>query len=233
VTLLFSSLAAARGSSATPTSSWIDLYGMQASFAGVPIPAESTITASDPQGTRCAEFVVGAAGTYGIMPCYSDDPTTGTDEGPAPGERLHFAVNGVPATPQPVTRNGAVILAGTPVTWTQNRDLWQVNLIVPPRPAVKVTLGSTAVDLTWQLAAPDVTAYEVWRSPAPYFAPGDAASEQLGVMTAVSTTLSWSDPTGVGDPAVNYTYRVRSVNATSQTLGISQAVAEFDYRLQR
>jgi hypothetical protein len=37
----------------------------------------------------------------------------------------------------------------------------------------------------------------------------------------------------VGDPAVNYIYRVVSLNAASQMAGASQAVGEFDFALYR
>ena len=68
---------------------------------------------------------------------------------------------------------------------------------------------------------------------APYFAPGAAGAEQPGTVVPAGTPLSWSDAAGVGDVAVNYTYRVRSLNVHAQTVGISQAVAEFDFALQR
>lgn len=231
VSLLLSSLAAARGSSVTPPRSWIDLCGMQASFAGVPIPPGAVVVVSDPQGTRCGEFWVEFAGIYGVMPCYGDDPTTDSDEGPLPGERLSFTINGTAATPQPVARNGTAVPAGTLVTWTQSGDLWQVDLVVPPRPTVSVTLAAAAVDLRWQPAGPDVAGYEIWRSLAPYFAPGDPGAERVGTLAAGSGASGWSAPGGVGDPAANYTYRVRSMNALSETVGISQAVAEFEFLL--
>ncbi|MBM4457909.1 MAG: hypothetical protein FJ011_09135 [Chloroflexi bacterium] len=105
------------------------------------------------------------------------------DQGASPGDLLRFAVNGVPATPQPVTRNSAPIPAGTPVTWSSG-DRWQVDLMLPPRPPVTITLPvTTQLGLGWQHAASEITIYEVWRSTPPYFAPGDAGSERIGLLT--------------------------------------------------
>jgi hypothetical protein len=226
-------LGVAQGSGVIPTNLWVDLYSNHSAFAGAAIPTGSYIATFDTQGTQCGQFSVTHAGWYGIMPCYGDDPTTGGDEGPVAGERLSFTINGVPATPQLVTRNGTPVPAGTPATWTQHQDRLQVDLSVPPRPLVTVTLQLAQVRLDWQPVGAEVTLYEIWRSTAPYFAPGGAGAERPGTVTPGASSLSWSGAAGVGDPGVNYTYRVRSLNALSQTVGISQAVAEFDFALCR
>jgi hypothetical protein len=236
VTLLTAlALGVAWGSGVTPTNTWVDIYSSHSAFAGAPIPVGAYVAVFDPQATQCGQFTVERAGWYGIMPCYGDDPTTDGDEGPQPGERLYFAVNGVAATPQPVTRNGTPVPAGTPVTWTQNHDLWQVDLILPPRPPVTITLAmTTQLRLDWQHVASEITTYEVWRSTAPYFTPGDAGSERIGLLTPGGPgPLSWPDAGGLGDPAINYTYRVRSLDAMSRTVGLSQAVGEFEFAIYR
>jgi hypothetical protein len=234
--LLGFALGVPQGSGVTPTNLSVDLYSSHSVFAGVPIPAKSYVAVFDPQGVQCGEFdKTLPAGWYGIMPCYGDDPTTSGDEGPVAGERLRFTINGVVATPQLVTRNATPVPAGTPATWTQNHDRLEVDLRVPPRPPVTVTLPSgqpAQLRLDWQPVGAEVTRYEIWRSTAPYFAPGNAGAQQPGTVTPDGTApLSWSAGAGVGDPGVNYTYRVRSLNALSQTVGISQAVAEFDFAL--
>jgi hypothetical protein len=229
--LLALALNVAQATDVPPTNQWMDLYSDHSAFAGVPIPAGSHIAVFDTQGIQCGQFEDKdkklPAGWYGIMPCYG----TGVDaEGPVTGEQLRFTVNGVVATPQLVTRNATPMPPGTSVTWTQT-DWLQVDLSVSPRPPVTVTLASAQVRLDWQPAGADVAQYEVWRSTAPYFAPGDAGAERPGTVTPGSPSLSWSGGTSVGNPGLNYAYRVRSLNALSQTVGISQAVGEFDFAL--
>jgi|GEM_PF-1891471 len=232
--LMALALGVAEASSTTLPNYWVDIYSMHSTFAGVPIPSGSSIAIFDTQGIQCGKFdKILPAGWYGVTPCYSDDPTTTADEGAVAGEPLSFTINGVAATSRLVTRNGTPVLAGTLVTWTQNGDLLEVDLVVPPRPPVTVTLASAQPRLAWQSAGADVTFYEIWRSTTPYFAPGDPGSERLETLAPGGGSLNWSDTSGTGDPAVNYTYRVRSLNALSQTVGISQAVAEFDYTLTR
>lgn len=230
VILSMLALGITQGSGVTPTNQWVDLYSGNSAFAGVPIPTGAYIAVFGPQNVQCGQFTTTYAGKYGIMPCYGDDPATGDKEGPSAGEPLNFTINGVPATPQLMTRNATPAPAGTPVIWTQDRDRLEVNLRVPPRPPVSGTLASAQVRLDWQAPGAEAASYEVWRATAPYFAPGAAGAERLGTV-ASGAPLTWSDGEGVGDSKLNYTYRVRSLNASSQTIGISQAVGEFDFAL--
>lgn len=227
--LLALALGAALGSGVTPTNTWIDLYSSHSTFADAPIPAGAYVAVFDPQGAQCGEFTVAYAGWYGILPCYGDDPITGGDEGASFNDVLRFAVNGVAATPRPVTRNGTPVPAGTPVTWSAG-DRWQVNLILPPRPPVTITLLTNQLRLDWSFAGADVTTYEVWRSTTLYFAPGDPDAERRMIVPSAGP-LNWVETGGLGDPAVNYTYRVRSLDAISRTVGMSQAAGEFEFAL--
>ena len=230
--LIVLAVGAARGSGVTPTNTWADIYSTHSTFAGVPIPVGAYVAVFDPQGTQCGERIATTAGQISpLMACYGDDPTAPGTQGAAPGDILHFTVNGVAATPQPVTRNRTPVPAGTPVTWSAG-DRWQVDLILPPRPPVTITLLAAQLRLDWQPATPEITAYEVWRSRAPYFAPGDADAERRTVIASAGP-LTWAEIGGLSDPAVNTTYRVRSLNALSQTVGISQAVGEFEFALAR
>ncbi|MCX6033191.1 MAG: hypothetical protein NT169_28390 [Chloroflexi bacterium] len=228
--LLALALGVARGSGVTPTNTWMNLYSSHSTFAGAPIPTGAYVAVYDPQMTQCGEFTVTIAGKYGIMPCYGDDPTTGgDDEGPLSGERLSFTINGAAVTPQPVARNGTPVPAGTPVTWSSG-DRWQVNLILPPRPPVTITLLTNQLRLDWSFAGAEITTYEIWRSTTPYFAPGDPDAERRKAVPSAGP-LNWAETGGLGDPTVNYTYRVRSLNVLSQTVGMSQAVGEFEFTL--
>jgi hypothetical protein len=216
----------------TPTSTWVDLYSSHSTMAGVPIPVGAAVAVFDPQGTRCGEQTVTIAGRIApVMPCYGDDPLSAADEGPRHMETLHFTLNGLAVVPQAVSHNFEPVSPDTPVTWA-NQDLWEINLYLPPRPVVGVTLESGELRLEWPSAGPDVTVYEIWRATRPYFAPGEPGSEQPGAVTPTGS-LTWSGAAGVGDSEVNYTYRVHSVNQLTQTVGFSQAVGEFDFSLYR
>jgi hypothetical protein len=228
--LLAFTLGVAQGSGVTPTTAWMDIYGAyKSTFAGVPIPVGTYVAVFDPRGVQCGEFEVNetvGAGSYGIVNCYG---LVGDTPGPVTGDRLFFKLNGVACTTQAVSHYFVAVPAETVVTWREN-DLWEVNLIVPPRPPVTVTLASAQVRLDWQPVGADAALYDIWRSTAPYFAPGDASATRLGSV-APGAALNWSGGAGVGDPAVNYTYRIRSLDVLSRTVGISQAVAEFDFAL--
>ncbi|MGQ9667261.1 MAG: hypothetical protein ACUVWB_08100, partial [Anaerolineae bacterium] len=109
-----------------PTNEWVNFYGLNTLLNGAPVPVGAVITAYDPQGVLCGQFVVHTAGRYGVMPVYRDDPMTPTDEGAGPGDTLAFRINGLPAT---------ALGPGAPV-WTANGDVIQVELSagggVPP-----------------------------------------------------------------------------------------------------
>jgi hypothetical protein len=227
-------LGVARAGEVTPTNTWMDLYSTHCTFADLPIPVGTIVAVFDPQGTQCGERVVTTPGYISpLMPCYGDDSSTPVDEGPVQGEQLYFTLNGSAVAAQAVSRNFIPLPPDTPVIWT-SRDIWQVNLIMPPRPPVTVTLAAAELHLEWQPVGEEVVQYEIWRSTDFYFAPGADGAERLAVVVPDgSAPLRWSDGTGVSDPGLNYAYRVQGLNALSQVVGISQAVAEIDYALYR
>jgi len=117
------------GGSVAPTNTWIDLYSLDSTYLGQPVPVGANIAVYDPQGVQCGEFVVTRTGWYGVMPCYGDDPdTAGVDEGAVLGDALHFTINGATARTEAVSIDGAPIPSTTVVTWNGARNLWQVNL---------------------------------------------------------------------------------------------------------
>ncbi len=223
----------AQDSGVTPTNTWMDLYSSQCSFAGVPIPAGSCVAVFDAQGTQCGERMVTTSGNIApIMPCYGDNLDTLADEGAAEGDVLSFTVNGTAATAQARARNFAPVSPDSLVQW-HALDVWEVDVVVPPQPLVSIADEPALTRLTWQPAQAAVEAYEVWSSLAPYFVPGDGASVRLGTVPAGSVPLEWTHSAGAGNPALNYTYRVVSLNAAGQMVGASQAVGEFDFTLYR
>ncbi len=121
----------ARGGGVTPSNAWIDIYGMDSVYNGQPLPVGAVVAVYDPDGVKCGEFVVHAAGMFGVMPCYGDDPFTPEDEGARPGELLHFTINEKPAKAVAVSLNRAPASPDAPITWSQHGDRWQIRLEGP------------------------------------------------------------------------------------------------------
>jgi hypothetical protein len=74
----------------TPTNTWVDFYGPAKTADGAALPVGTVIKAVDPQGVVCGVTVIMAAGQYGLLACYGDDPDTPEDEGGAPGEQIRL-----------------------------------------------------------------------------------------------------------------------------------------------
>lgn len=226
-------VAAAQGSGVTPTNAWVDIYSSHSSFAGVPIPVGSYVAAFDPQGTQCGERTVTMSGYIApLMACYGDDSNTSGDEGAVEGDILSFSVNGTWAAVRPRALNFESVPPETPVAW-HDKDVWEVDLVVPPQPYVSIAHMPGQTRLWWQPAEAEVSVYEVWRSAELYFIPGEGQAELLGTVAAGAVPLEWYDGAGVANPDLNYAYRVVSRDATSRMVGVSQAVAEFDFALAR
>jgi len=113
-----------------PTDEWVNFGSVNSTYLGQPVPAGAVVAAFDPTGTKCGEFTVQSEGSYGVMPCYRDDSTTGDDEGAEPGDVISFQINGLPATAVPIKLNNTPVAASTTITWTQHGDVWEVDLHV-------------------------------------------------------------------------------------------------------
>jgi len=104
-----------------PTNEWVSFWSDTTTFHTQKVSPGDVIDAYSPQGVHCGTFTVTSPGSYGLMSVYKDDPTTPTiDEGAAPGDTIHFTINGQPAAPR-----GPRV----PV-WTANGDVEKVNLAV-------------------------------------------------------------------------------------------------------
>lgn len=221
------------GSGVTPTYQWMDLYGSHSSFAGMPLPAGSTVAVFDPQGTQCGELVIQTPGALmPIMPCYGDTNNTPADEGAIEGDLLTFNVNGAPATTRARTHYFVPVAAETPIRW-KAQDLWEIDLFIPPQPRLTIAQTPGQTELTWPPAAPAASLYQVWRSTDFYFIPGAGEATLEETVPATGAPLVWYDSAGVGRAELNYAYRVVSLNAAGQVVGVSQAVGEFDFALHR
>lgn len=108
-----------------------------------------------------------------------------------------------------------------------------MDLFIPSQPHLSITQAPGQTQLTWPPAAITASLYEVWRSPDFYFIPRAGAATLQETVPATAAPLTWYDSAGVGDPVLNYAYRVVSLNAAGQVVGVSQAVGEFDFALYR
>jgi len=108
-------------------------------------------------------------------------------------------------------------------------------LYLPAAPlstTVAITRSGNHVGLRWPHTASNA-AYEVWRSAWPYFTPDDGDSIRIGEAPAPAAgEATYSDATGgPGDPAVNYFYLVRGINAAGRWSSVSNRVGEFDFAI--
>ena len=125
----------------TPTSRWVNLYGISSTFQGSPLAPNQIVRAYDGNGVLAGCFSVRSAGRYGAMPVYADDPETAADEGLAPGEAIRLTVDGQDAVP----------LGPDAAKWTENGVLLQVEL------AVGGTITRTlSLNAGWNLISFDV-----------------------------------------------------------------------------
>jgi hypothetical protein len=110
-----------------------------------------------------------------------------------------------------------------------------VTPLPPVAPVVAISRSGNNVVLTWQHAAQN-TSYQVWRGVTPYFTPvGDGAANigdgATGNCNNAGGTITCVDTAVLGDPATNYFYLVRSLNAAGAAAD-SNRVGEFDFALQ-
>ncbi|MGD8279359.1 MAG: hypothetical protein PVH00_15080 [Gemmatimonadota bacterium] len=116
--LVLAILLAAAGANAqvTPTTEWISVWSQASTLNGQALPAGSRVQALDPDGVVCGETTVAAAGQFGLMPVYRDDPLTVADEGAEPGDVIRFNAAGFAAD------------TAVPVVWEYNGQTTAVDL---------------------------------------------------------------------------------------------------------
>ena len=100
------------------TNQWINVYSLNSTVDGRPLPAGARVTAVGEDGRKLGEVRVQQAGWYGVLAVYGDDPYTPEVDGARPGERLHFLIDDQPA----------VIVDGDEPVWTGNGDLLRIDL---------------------------------------------------------------------------------------------------------
>ena len=164
VLVLALAYASTRANGVIPTNEWVDFFSANTTFLGQPVLAGAYIAAYDPDDVQCGEFTVGVDGQYGVMPCYRDEkppsPTPDTvDEGADPGDVIRFTINGLPATPVPISLNNTPVAPSTTITWTNHGDLWEVDLhvVAAPTSTATPTETSTATPTATGTATPTAT----------------------------------------------------------------------------
>ncbi len=111
---------------------------------------------------------------------------------------------------------------GSILVQTMGGDVLVVQADAAAVTDLRITLENpTSVRLNWSPAA-NATAYDIYRGTAPFFEPNTPILRVSGT--------SYVDAGRAGDPADNYYYLVKSVNAYSES-GLSNRVGEFDFGL--
>ncbi|GAB4558298.1 MAG: hypothetical protein Kow0047_03290 [Anaerolineae bacterium] len=100
------------------TNEWINVYSMNSTYNGQPLPVGAVVTAVGEDGRKLGEVRVTVPGWYGLLAVYRDDQYTEALDGARQGESIRFLINGQPAT----------ITNGVNPTWTGNGDLFEVDL---------------------------------------------------------------------------------------------------------
>jgi hypothetical protein len=152
IILLIPSLA---GAQVIPTPEWISVWSDSTTFNTGQVQPGAVIKAYDPQGVLCGEFTVTAAGSYGLMPVYRDDPLTPlVDEGADPGDVITFEIDGITARAK----------GPDAPTWTVNGDVKKIHLayekVLPTYEWVSFWSGATTVRTAPVPAGSVVRAYD-------------------------------------------------------------------------
>jgi hypothetical protein len=99
---------------------------------------------------------------------------------------------------------------------------------------VIVSRTVAAVELKWTHVYSDVQRYEVYRSTAPYFAPGDPGSMKLADVSppALGSQASYTDSRAFDPPGTNYFYTVHVIYAAGPPHATSGRIGLFNFALQ-
>jgi len=99
LSLLLILFAATAFADVTPTPEWISFWSHSTTLNGNPIPIGAIVDAYDEDNIHCGRYIVNkAAGAYGFMCVYQDDPSTSADDGATDGDLIEFRICGVTAT---------------------------------------------------------------------------------------------------------------------------------------
>ncbi|MBN1426013.1 hypothetical protein JXA88_15800 [Candidatus Fermentibacteria bacterium] len=170
-------------------------------------------------------FIVGTTGSFGAG---GDDLyAVRTDDS---GDTLWTAAYGGPLADSGVsaaqTADGGFVIAGWTESWgAGSSDFYLVKIAGDPLAPMALRmhlLHPTTARLSW-LPVVGATEYEIYRSATAFFT---TVGTPWATVPAPATQLDVTE--GVGDPAVDYSYRGRSRNATSVSVE-SETVGERDF----
>ncbi len=220
--------ASTQAGSVTPTSEWVNFHSFNTTFLGQPVPVGAYVAAYDPNGVQCGEFTVVAEGTYGVMPYYRDDGTTGEDEGAEPGDIINFTINGAPATPVPISLNNTPVAPSTTITWTSHGDLWEVDLhvVTTSTPTSTPTDTPTATPTATETPTPTSTPTQTPTATAtPTAMPTDTPTPTAtATPTATPTTTPTPTPGPTPVPVGGTIVPVNKLELLAPWLGLAAAV---------
>ena len=179
----------------TVSNVWVDLYGTNLTVQGAPAEVGDEIAVFDPDGVLCGACVVRIAGTYGFLHVYGDDPTTpDVDEGAGVGDALTLvAWDASEGCELPCA--ATAITGPQPPQWTNDGDVWNVNLSTVSLPEDVTGLISESrsemhLDRVTGVATMTVTITNI------------SAGDLLSPMTAVIDNISSPDVTVVNADGV-------------------------------
>ncbi|MCB0106746.1 MAG: hypothetical protein KDE53_12575, partial [Caldilineaceae bacterium] len=100
------------------TSQWINVYSTSSTRNVEPLPVGTTVTAIGEDSRVLGQVTVRTAGWYGVLAVYGADGSDSEFRCARVGEQIRFLINGDPAT----------VVNGQNPVWTNNGDLFQVDL---------------------------------------------------------------------------------------------------------
>jgi hypothetical protein len=182
-----------------PTSEWVSFWSDATQLGGVPVAPGAVVRAYDPGGVLCGQFTVVTPGSYGLMPVYRDDPSTGDfDEGADAGDDIAFTIDGVDAT----------AMGPDAAVWSANGYVGNVDLsgvfVSTTLLAANVEVVGGAVEIRWTLDAPvHPNALLLLRRPA------RDGNEELTGLAIERWDVHYAAVDRKVDAGVTYMYRLR------------------------
>jgi hypothetical protein len=103
-------------------------------------------------------------------------------------------------------------------------------LYVGPLPGTGAVLSAGHLTLRWPHLGAQVGRYEVWRSAAPYFAPGSADSTRVANLTGpFDAEVSFTDTEATLDPGTAYFYVVKAIDLCGRPVALSGGMGSFTF----
>ena len=158
-----------------PTNEWVDYYCNTNTYRSEPLPV-GTVVEAWTNGMLVGRDVVDVAGSYGFMPVYRDDFSTGAVDGAQTGDMLTFTVNGQVAVasgdteyPAEYAQVQVCLMAGEQVTqecelaegwnlvsWRVQTETTDIMTVLGPYMAnIDVVLGFERGGLTYDPELPE------------------------------------------------------------------------------